>query len=367
MSSPILLLVVCAALLGGVLGEILTYTDHPLYSVMPEYLKIPKYASKDVPNWSPGNGKSFVDLSGLTVSATCDPTGAGACTDGAVFQAVMFMESAEQGWMDYWPEHEFCCTQSNAYDGLCQFSNVGRLILPSDLPGAFTQTLTLKNDGEAMSFDDGSAFVHHDIGSSGVYIIVMANCRDTDSTGMCLCVYVCFPSLSLALTLIPPLSLLIIVLINGHIESMDPYGYLPADLFGNLPFFMCLMVCYTALGLYWCIMIYKHAEQMIALQYWITVLIFMGMVECTAMYEHYERWNVAGTASLGMLSTGLVFGITKRTVSRITITLLSLGYGIVKPSIGSDMQKVMQLGMCFTCVVFVHVCVCVYLCFRPLH
>ncbi len=44
-------------------ADVVSYKDHYLYSPRPEYLAIPKYAKRDAPNWSPGNGRSFIDLS----------------------------------------------------------------------------------------------------------------------------------------------------------------------------------------------------------------------------------------------------------------------------------------------------------------
>jgi hypothetical protein len=41
------------------------------------------------------------------------------------------------------------------------------------------------------------------------------------------------------------------VAINGKIESIDPYGYLPANLFGDLPFYGALSLAYSILGIIW--------------------------------------------------------------------------------------------------------------------
>ena len=53
-------------------SEIIRYDGRVIEAVRPEYLKIPKYASNDVPNWAPGNGRSFIDLSDLSLLATCE-------------------------------------------------------------------------------------------------------------------------------------------------------------------------------------------------------------------------------------------------------------------------------------------------------
>ena len=326
-----LLILIALTLLTLSRSEILSYNNHEIDRASPEYLKIPKYAQKDVPNWHPGNGRSYVDLSDMQLVTACDGSDDPSCKEGATFEVLTFMETPDKGWMDYWPEHEFCCTSVNLDKGLCRESELGRLIVPINVPGAFAQSFELEPQS-MLRFGDDPALSHHDIKVSGVYILIFASCGESAAP----------------------------VLLNGKIDSMDPYGYLPADLFGNMPFFILLMCCYTLLAVYWSAVCLRHYDQMIPVQYWISVLLVMGMVETTAMYSHYEHWNFSGTASVGMLTTGLFFGIFKRTLSRITIVLLSLGYGIVKPSVGEDMQRVLQLGVAYFVVSFCYVLVTMF-------
>jgi len=354
-----LALVACfsSQLFTAVNGEILSYSNHEITHMTPEYLKIPKYAEKDVPNWSPGNGRSFIDFSDLRLEAICGDEDMKTCGEGSNFEVLMLLEetvseasapstlvapdesfdddakvagkggasalqanakSTMKGWMDYWPEHEFCCTANNLERGLCRENERNKLIVPINLPGAYVVNVALAAN-KAQKIGDTPIVTHHDIQKSGVYIIIFASCDEGAAP----------------------------VLLNGTIESLDPYGYLPADLFGNLPFFEALMCMYTLLAIYWVVVCGKYMQQLIQLQYWIGIVILFGMIESTAMYAHYEHWNKSGNASLGILTTGLIAGISKRTFSRITLVLLSLGYGIVKPNIGDDMGRAMKLGLAY--------------------
>ena len=65
-------------------------------------------------------------------------------------------------------------------------------------------------------------------------------------------------------------------------------GYLPADLFGNLPFYLVLSGCivfWLCVGLLCALC----ADQIIALQIWITCVLSMGMIETTGLYAHYDH------------------------------------------------------------------------------
>lgn len=65
--------------------------------------------------------------------------------------------------------------------------------------------------------------MHHDILKTGEYAFFMAVCEEKS-----------YP-----------------ITVNGFIESLDPYGYLPANLFGNLPFYGAVGIIYTLFGFLW--------------------------------------------------------------------------------------------------------------------
>jgi hypothetical protein len=91
-------------------------------------------------------------------------------------------------------------------------------------------------------------------------------------------------------------------------------------------------------------------------QLWITLVIFMGMVETATMFFDYLDWNstvrtrthdicihdakflendviaAKGTRVFGLTLFGVFVGVCKRALSRISVLMVSLGYGIVKVS-----------------------------------
>jgi len=101
---------------------------------------------------------------------------------------------------------------------------------------------------------------------------------------------------------------------------------------------------YSIVGIVWLALCACHADQLMPLQLWITVVLAMGMIETTFLFAHYLHWNDAGTPTLAVTLMGLVFGVSKRAVSRIVVQFVALGYGVVRPSLGEDMARVLQLG-----------------------
>ena len=61
------------------------------------------------------------------------------------------------------------------------------------------------------------------------------------------------------------------------------------------------------------------------------MVVVLGTLETAIKFFDYVAWNGRGSRSVGALATGLVFGVTKRAVSRVLVLMVSLGYGVVKP------------------------------------
>ena len=103
-------------LLNGTSAEVIPYHKHSIVPLHPEYLTIPKYSAMDAPHWSPGHGHSFIDLSRVTLHNECDMPSASECRN-STFQMLMFEETTEMYWMDYWIDRQFCCTSNMIAEG----------------------------------------------------------------------------------------------------------------------------------------------------------------------------------------------------------------------------------------------------------
>ena len=65
------------------------------------------------------------------------------------------------------------------------------------------------------------------------------------------------------------------------------------------------------------------------------------------LYGHYLSWNDVGVPSYSITLIGLFFGVVKRTLSRVVVQFVALGYGVVRPSLGEDMKRVLLLGSAY--------------------
>lgn len=277
---------------------------------------IPKFSKNDAPNWAPGHGHSFIDFSRLKARLNCVPSAnvMDVPCFNSTLELLMFEEPSDKPWEDYWPNDNYCCSNEMVQAGEC--NNAGSLIIPPDLPSSYARKIVVSTTTTYIVQDSIS---RHDISTTGVIVVFMAVCD--------------------------PYALSVVV--DGSIDSLDPYGYLPADLFGNLPFYGALSCAYSLVGVVWLIICALHSKELMPLQMWITAVLALGMLETTLLFAHFLNWNDMGTPSLPVTVIGLIFGVSKRALSRVVVQFVALGYGIVRPSLGEDMNRVLLLGLAY--------------------
>ena len=96
------------------------------------------------------------------------------------------------------------------------------------------------------------------------------------------------------------------------------------------------------------------SDQLMPLQYWITGVMVIAMMETTLQYFHFIDWNDNGVPTLAVTFIALLFGSLKRALSRILVMLVCLGYGVVRPSLGEEMHRVLYLGGSYFVLTFVY-------------
>lgn len=91
---------------------------------------------------------------------------------------------------------------------------------------------------------------------------------------------------------------------------------------------MCLV--YVGLGVVWLTVSFLNFRDLLRIQFWIATVILIGMLEKAMFYAEYYEMNVNGESwkSLALLSE--LVSCLKRTLARILVIIVSLGFGIVK-------------------------------------
>uniref|UniRef100_A0A673Y9F0 GOST seven transmembrane domain-containing protein n=1 Tax=Salmo trutta TaxID=8032 RepID=A0A673Y9F0_SALTR len=95
--------------------------------------------------------------------------------------------------------------------------------------------------------------------------------------------------------------------------------------------FAVLVMCdvYVLLGL-----------ELLRIQFWISGVIFLGMLEKAVYYAEFQSIRYDGLYVQGAVVFAEILSAVKRTLARVLVIIASLGYGIVKPRLGALLHRV---------------------------
>ncbi|XP_029377559.1 transmembrane protein 87A isoform X2 [Echeneis naucrates] len=131
------------------------------------------------------------------------------------------------------------------------------------------------------------------------------------------------------------------------------HGYISITEWPLMTFYMVMCIVYILYALLWFVWAACYWKDLLRIQFWIAAVIFLGMVEKAVFCAEYENTNAVGSASTGLLVFAELISALKRTLARLLVIIVSLGYGIVKPRLGTVMHRVVGLGILY----FVFACI----------
>jgi len=111
-----------------------------------------------------------------------------------------------------------------------------------------------------------------------------------------------------------------------------------------LPFYASMCGVYVLLGLVWLIICAMYWRDILRIQFWIGAVIFLGMLEKAMFTSEYQNINSTGQATEGLIIAAELVSALKRTLARMLVIIVSLGFGIVKPRLGPTLHRVVGTG-----------------------
>eukprot|EP00246_Nothoceros_aenigmaticus_P009609 TRINITY_DN2523_c0_g1_i1.p1 TRINITY_DN2523_c0_g1~~TRINITY_DN2523_c0_g1_i1.p1 ORF type:complete len:525 (-),score=80.79 TRINITY_DN2523_c0_g1_i1:473-2047(-) len=132
--------------------------------------------------------------------------------------------------------------------------------------------------------------------------------------------------------------------VDGQTIWKNPSGYLPGRMAPFMTFYGFMSLAYVLLGVIWLFQYVRFWKDILQLQNCITVVIALGMCEMAMWYFEYVNFNSTGNRPVGITLWAVTLGAVKKTVSRLLILVVSMGYGVVRPTLGGLTSKVIVLG-----------------------
>ena len=113
------------------------------------------------------------------------------------------------------------------------------------------------------------------------------------------------------------------------------YGYLSANHYPLLVFYSLMTVAYLVLNVAWLILLGISIKNLIRLQFLILTVLFLGYAEQFFFLIDYAYMNITGNDPYGLIYIAEVVSACKRTLARILVVIVCLGFGTVRPRLGT--------------------------------
>lgn len=135
--------------------------------------------------------------------------------------------------------------------------------------------------------------------------------------------------------------------VTVRVEWKSRYGYLAAIDWPLLPFYGVMCGIYALYGVAWLVMSACQWRDLLRVQYWIGAVIVLGMLEKAVFYVEYQSMNAYGTSVEGAIHFAEIVSCLKKTLARMLVIIVSVGFGVVKPRLGSTLHKVVGVGFVY--------------------
>ncbi|KAK6032513.1 lung seven transmembrane receptor [Ostertagia ostertagi] len=131
------------------------------------------------------------------------------------------------------------------------------------------------------------------------------------------------------------------------VKWKQPHGFLSAIDYPLLRFYVLMCVFYAILAFVWMVLCIKYYKDILRIQYWIGAVIILGMIEKAFFLAEYSTMNNSGRSVEGVLELAELVSCAKRTMSRVLVIIVSVGYGVVKPRLGNTLSQVAGVGLVY--------------------
>ncbi|TDL28022.1 hypothetical protein BD410DRAFT_739394 [Rickenella mellea] len=124
------------------------------------------------------------------------------------------------------------------------------------------------------------------------------------------------------------------------------HGELPATDYPKVNFYFSLFLVYTVLGGAWGWLCWKHKEDLLPMQYYLSSLVGFLIIEMVANWAYYRYLNAhgRGTASTVFLIVVAILDAGRNALSFFLLLIVSMGLSVVRESLESTMRKCQLLA-----------------------
>ncbi|THH07355.1 hypothetical protein EW145_g3438 [Phellinidium pouzarii] len=129
---------------------------------------------------------------------------------------------------------------------------------------------------------------------------------------------------------------------NGVILFQNTFdGKLPASEYPKVNFYFALFLTYSVMASVWGWLCYKYREELLPLQYYLSSLVGLLVIEMIANWAYYRYLNAhgRGTVATVFLFVVAILDAGRNALSFFMLLVVSLGLSVVRESLGRTMLK----------------------------
>jgi Lung seven transmembrane receptor len=117
--------------------------------------------------------------------------------------------------------------------------------------------------------------------------------------------------------------------LNGEITLENTSGYLNAEQYPLLRFYLIMTLVYLFLDGLWLIQCLRHRPELILLHHFLSLILATQTVQAAFYTIEYYLQNSQGTVLFSFIFTSILFNVCRNTLARVLILVMALGTGII--------------------------------------
>lgn len=120
-------------------------------------------------------------------------------------------------------------------------------------------------------------------------------------------------------------------------ETINPFGQLPAPLYGSFPFTGYLLIGYIVLLATWLVLCAKYAQEIMSVHVIILVVLACFVLDMLVKLLYLYVFNATGAPNFFLAIASIVVDCSTRTLTRVLTLFVCMGWGIARvltPSLG---------------------------------
>lgn len=137
------------------------------------------------------------------------------------------------------------------------------------------------------------------------------------------------------------------ILLNGKTTVMNPYGHVPARMYGIIPFTKMIIVAYTILMIFWIVRCCWYRNELMSVHIMITVVLAIFLFDVILRLASLTYYNSEGEYNKMLTMISLVTTSSTHAVARCLTVMVAMGLGVSKASLAGSLFKIIIMGIVY--------------------